>query len=419
MTNRRVVVTGMGITSPLGNDLNSVSANLKGGVSGITAAPQFAEKGFACQIGAFVKDLNMPEVDKGIARAFGEGNLLRFAYHAMHHAVLDSGLGQGDIGAAGIIFGNGGPSTRDQVAGAMKTLEKGRPRVSPFIVLPTMTSGSVAVLATAFKVKRMNFMVGAACATSAIAIGEAAEKILLGKADVMFAGGAESADWELALGFDAMAAMCRDSNADPVHGSRPFDASRSGFVLGEGAAVLVLEERQHALDRGARIYAELTGYGTSSDGHHLTDPDRDGAMRAMMEAIDGFPLDHDGPNHEVGYINTHGTSTVNGDANELSAMAALRDDGYLQSPLFSSTKSMSGHSLGAAGAHEAVYSLLMMRDGFVAPNINVATPDPLLAELGLAGQLVQQTVDKRPDCVLSNSFGFGGVNASLVFQRHE
>ncbi|RYG58521.1 MAG: beta-ketoacyl-ACP synthase I [Alphaproteobacteria bacterium] len=411
---RRVVITGMGICSPLGNTLDDVSHNLRHGNSGASAAPAFAEHGFGCQIGMFVKDLPEVPTERTIQRAFGKGNLLKFAYYATYMALQDSGLTEEQIGKAGIIYGNGGPSTVDQVEAAMKTIDAGKPRINPMIVLPTMTSGPVAVLATAFKIKRMNFMVGAACATSAIAIGEAAEKILIGKADVMVAGGTESADWELAQGFDVMRAMCRDSNDYPEGASRPFDAKRSGFVLGEGAGTLVLEELEHAKARGARIYGELIGYGTSSDGKDLTNPDQDGAERSMREALEGY----NGkviPSSAVQYLNTHGTSTPNGDANELNSIIGVFGD---RAPDFSSTKSMSGHSLGAAGAHEAIYCLLMMRDGFIAPTINVTDPDPLVHALFLETHLVTETLETNElDYVMSNSFGFGGVNATLLLAR--
>lgn len=415
---RRVVVTGMGICSPIGNTLDEVSASLRNGVSGITAAPQFAEWNFPCQIGAFVKDLPDVPVERDIKRVFGEGNLLRFGYYASYMAIQDSGLTAAELETAGIIFGSGGPSTRDQVNAAVQTMknkeENKRFRVNPFVVLPTMASGAVAVIATAFKIRRMNFAVSAACATSAIAIGEAAEKILLGRADIMLAGGAESADWELAEGFDGMQAMCRDSNDNPTHGSRPFDASRAGFVLGEGAATVVLEELEHAKARGARIYAELVGYGTSSDGKHLTNPDQDGAERSMREALEGFG-GRATTLFDVEYLNTHGTSTPAGDANELRAMKSIFGK---FPPDFNSTKSLTGHSLGAAGAQEAVYSLLMMRDEFISAT-DVQTPDPLVEELGLSGHLVRELRTDEPlDCVMSNSFGFGGVNATLIFRSY-
>ncbi len=412
---RRVVVTGMGICCPIGNTLDEVSENLKKGVSGATHAPDFAEHGFGCQIGAFVK--NLPELtDLRVKKqAMGDGNLLRFAYYATEQAIADANLTPEDLHKAGIIYGNGGPSTKDQVNASLKTLEAGKPRINPMIVLSTMTSGPVAVLATAFQIRRMNFMVGAACATSAIAIGEAAEKILLGKTDIMLAGGAESADWELAQGFDVMRAMCRDHNENPAEASRPFDVNRSGFVLGEGAGTLVLEELEHAKARGARIYAELIGYGTSSDGKDLTNPDLDGAVRSMREALDGFN-GHKIPLSHVNYLNTHGTSTPNGDGNELNAISKVFG---ATPPLFNSTKSMTGHSLGAAGVHEAIYSLLMMRDDFLAPTINVTQPDPLVAELELTDSLILQTEDLyETGIALSNSFGFGGVNATLAFRNY-
>lgn len=410
---RRVVITAIGICSPLGNNADDVRDSLRSGKSGITASAIFAERGFSSQIGAFVKDLPVVPVDRMIQRGFGDGNLLRFAYYAMYQAVQDSGLTQEQLHAAGIIVGNGGPSTPDQVNAANKTLKWGKPRVSPLTVIPVMTSGPVAVLATAFQIREFNYMVGAACATGTIAIGEAVQKIRLGEADVVFAGGAESADWEEALGFD-VGAMCGDSNDNPTRGSRPYDATRKGFVIGEGAAIVVVEELEHAKARGARIYAEVTGYGLSSDGNHLTDPNLDGAVRCIRKTLRGFDGRAIRP-AAVGYANTHGTSTPNGDTNELRAIHAVFGN---DAPLFSSTKSMSGHSLGAAGAQEAVYCLLMMDDGFIAPNINVTEPDPLLDELGLLPKLVRTTREEDVSTVMSINFGFGGVNAGLMFEKY-
>ena len=419
MTNfeqRRVVVTGMGITCPLGSTLDKVAANLKAGVSGITAAPQFADKGFGSQVGAFVRDLPELEAERTVTRSFGDGNLLKYSYYAMGKAIEDSGLTPDDVENAGILFGTGGPSTKDQVKGAMQTLERGKPHANASIVIQSMCSGSEAILSTFYKVKKLGFSISAACSTSAISIGEAAWMIKTGRADVMFAGGAESADWELALGFDVMKAMCRNRNDDPTRASRPFDAERSGFVLGEGAGAIVLEELEHARARGARIYGELVGYGQTHDGNDLTNPDKDGALRAIREAFGGFghkPVDR----LHVDYINAHSTSTPVGDANEMRALSEMWA-GCEEMPWIGSTKSLTGHSLGAAGVHEAIYSLLMMRDDFLAVSANIDMLDPLAKELGIDDVfLIEGLPDYDVTSVMSNSFGFGGVNACLIFNR--
>ncbi|TKW61891.1 MAG: beta-ketoacyl-ACP synthase I [Blastochloris viridis] len=411
---RRVVITGKGICSPLGNTPYEVRDNLRAGYSGATFAPKFAEAGLGCQIAAYVKDLPDLGVDRKKARAMGSGNLIPFSVHATQQALNDSGLTQDDLHKAGILYANGGPSTFDQVEASLAMIKAGKPTGNPLSVFPAMTSGPVAFLATLFEIQLANFMIGAACASSAIAIGEAAWWILSGRADVMIAGGTESADVYLAQHFDIMRAMCRDSNDNPTHGSRPFDATRNGFVLGEGAGTLVLEELEHALARGAHIYAEIVGYGTSSDGKDLTNPDQDGAERSMRGALAGFG-GRALSSVDVDYLNTHGTATPNGDGNELKTIVGVFGDNI---PYFSSTKSTSGHSLGAAGAHEAIYCLEMMEGKFIAPSINISEPDPLVKELGLDDKLITQAIGHDLELVMSNSFGFGGVNATLALARY-
>jgi 3-oxoacyl-[acyl-carrier-protein] synthase-1 len=408
--NRQVVVTGIGIVSPLGNTLDAVTESLRTGRSAVTFDSIFKEHGFACQVSARVQGFQLPaNMDKRIKSAFCEGNLIPYAYVAAEEAWLDSGLTQTDMHHAGAIIGTGGPSTIDQCKAAAKTLEMRRPRASPYIVLPTMASGAVAVIATALQLRAMSFAVSAACATSAIAIGEAARKISHGEVDIMFAGGAESADWQLALGFDVMGAMTRKGNDNPATASMPFDINHAGFVLGEGAGILVLEEYERAKVRGAKIYAELLGFGQSSDGKSLTDPDLDGATRAMVAALDDAGLERG----EIDYLNTHGTSTPIGDPNELLAIAAVFEK---NAPFFSSTKAISGHSLGAAGAHEVIYSLLAMQTGFMPGSHHITQPHPNVEKLGLDQVLLREN---RPwhhprKVFMSNSFGFGGVNATLV-----
>ena len=379
-------------------------ASLREAKSGVIKAEGYAEKGFRCQVHA-APTLDPAEVvDKRIYRFMGEG--AGWAYVAMDQAIRDSGLEKSDVSneRTGIIMGSGGPSTHAIVAAADATREKGAKRVGPFAVPKAMSSTLSATLATPFEIKGVNYSISSACATSAHCIGNAYEMIQWGKQDVMFAGGGEELDWTLSVLFDAMGAMSAGHNDTPATASRAFDKSRDGFVIAGGAGVLVLEELEHAKARGAKIYAELVGYGATSDGFDMVQPSGEGAMRCIKMAM----KDLDRP---VDYLNPHATSTPIGDIKEMEAVRTVWGD---KAPLISATKSLTGHSLGAAGVQEAIYSLLMMQGGFVCESAHITELDPLFADL----PIVRQRVDKTLDCVLSNSFGFGGTNASLAFNKY-
>ena len=400
---RRVVITGLGITSCLGNDADTVSAALREGRSGIRHIPQYAELGFRSQVGGAPEiDLDA-QIDRKQKRFMGDA--AAFAHVALRDAIADAGLDEALVSQprTGLIAGSGGGSAEWQIEAADLLRARGIRKVGPYMVPRTMCSTVSATLATAFKIKGVSYSISAACATSAHCIGAAADLIRAGRQDIVFAGGGEELHWALTMMFDAMGALSSKRNDDPTHASRPYDADRDGFVIAGGGGMLVLEDYDHAVKRGARIHAELLGYGVTSDGADMVAPSGEGAVRCMQMALEGVtkPLD---------YLNTHGTSTPLGDVIELDAIRAALGDAL---PPISSTKALSGHSLGAASVHEAIYCLLMMRDGFIAGSANIETLDDGAA----AFPIVQASREAKLDTVMSNSFGFGGTNASLVFGR--
>ena len=400
---RRVAITGMGIVSSLGNNAQEVSTALAEGKSGISAMPQFAEMGFRSQV-AGQPSLNVEEaVDKRVRRFMGDG--AAWNYVAMEQAIADAGLEQDTVQnpMTGLIMGSGGPSTKALIAAADTARNASPKRVGPFAVPKAMSSTNSATLATPFGIKGINYSISSACATSSHCIGNAAEMIQWGKQDVMFAGGGEELDWALSVLFDAMGAMSANYNDTPATASRAYDKNRDGFVIAGGAGVLVLEEMERAKKRGAKIYAEVTGYGATSDGHDMVQPSGEGAVRCMQMAMKGL----DAP---VDYINPHATSTPVGDIKEIEA---LREVFGADCPAFSATKSLSGHSLGAAGVQEAIYALLMMQGDFIAGSAHIEELDPDFADM----PIVQETRDAKLNTVMSNSFGFGGTNATLVMRR--
>ncbi|WP_299345791.1 beta-ketoacyl-ACP synthase I [uncultured Pseudoxanthomonas sp.] len=400
---RRVVITGLGITSCLGNDADTVSAALREGRSGIRHIPQYAELGFRSQVGGAPEiDLDA-QIDRKQKRFMGDA--AAFAHIALRDAIADAGLDEALVSQprTGLIAGSGGGSAEWQIEAADLLRARGIRKVGPYMVPRTMCSTVSATLATAFKIKGVSYSISAACATSAHCIGAAADLIRAGRQDIVFAGGGEELHWALTMMFDAMGALSSKRNDDPTHASRPYDADRDGFVIAGGGGMLVLEDYDHAVKRGACIHAELLGYGVTSDGADMVAPSGEGAVRCMQMALEGVtkPLD---------YLNTHGTSTPLGDVIELDAIRAALGDAL---PPISSTKALSGHSLGAASVHEAIYCLLMMRDGFIAGSANIETLD----EGAAAFPIVQASREAKLDTVMSNSFGFGGTNASLVFGR--
>ena len=405
---KRVVVTGLGIVSSIGNDVDEVLAALKAGTSGIAASPEMAEHGFRSQIAGTI-DLDVAEhVDKRTLRFMGPG--AAYAHIAMGQAIADAGLTEDDIvnPRTGLVAGSGGPSTSAMLTAHQTVLKTGATkRIGPFAVPKCMSSTISANLATAYKIKGINYSITSACSTSLHCIGNAAEQIMLGKQDVMFAGGAEELDWTLSCLFDAMGAMSSKFNDTPERASRAFDADRDGFVISGGGGMLVLEELEHARARGARIYAEVTGYAATSDGHDMVAPSGEGAELAMKLALDTLP-----EGREVGYINAHGTSTPAGDVPEMEAVR--RAFAGRTQPVVSSTKSMTGHAQGAAGALEAVFCLLMLEHDFITPSINVDTLDPAFHEGEVATTLVEGA---GLDSVMTNSFGFGGTNGSMILSK--
>ncbi len=401
---KRVAVTGMGIVSSIGNNTQEVLASLREAKSGIVRADRYAELGFRCQVhGAPTLD---PEeaVDRRALRFLGGG--AAWNHVAMEQAIRDSGLEEADVSnpRTGIIMGSGGPSTRTIVEAADTARSKGPKRVGPFAVPKAMSSTASATLATWFKIKGVNYSISSACATSNHCIGNATETIQMGKQDIVFAGGCEELDWTLSVLFDAMGAMSSKFNDTPEKASRAYDAERDGFVIAGGAGVLVLEELEHARARGARIYAEVAGYGATSDGHDMVAPSGEGATRCMQMALANVKC-------PVDYINPHATSTPVGDLKEIEAIREVFGD---RCPPISATKSLTGHSLGAAGVQEAIYSLLMMNNGFICESANIATLDPAMADMPIVRER-RDNVDIG--CVLSNSFGFGGTNASIVLKK--
>lgn len=401
---KRVVVTGMGIVSCIGNSTQEVLASLREAKSGITHAGKHAELGFRSQVQG-EPTLNAEEaVDRRAMRFLGGG--AAWNHVSMDQAIRDAGLEANEISheRTGIIMGSGGPSTRTIVEAADVTRSKGPKRVGPFAVPKAMSSTASATLATWFKIKGVNYSISSACATSSHCIGNAAEIIGAGKQDIIFAGGCEELDWTLSVLFDAMGAMSTKYNATPGKASRAYDVDRDGFVIAGGAGVLVLEELEHAKARGAKIYAEVAGYGATSDGFDMVAPSGEGAVRCMKMALATVKA-------PIGYINPHATSTPIGDIKEIEAIREVFGD---KCPPISATKSLSGHSLGAAGVQEAIYSLLMMNNGFICESANIENLDPVFADV----PIVRERQDNvRLDCVLSNSFGFGGTNASLVFKH--
>jgi 3-oxoacyl-[acyl-carrier-protein] synthase-1 len=401
---RRVVVTGMGIVSSIGNNTQEVLASLREAKSGVVRAEKYNELGFRCQVHG-APTLNPEEaIDRRAMRFLGGG--AAWNHVAMEQAMRDAGLAESDISneRTGIIMGSGGPSTRAIVEAADIARTKGPKRVGPFAVPKAMSSTASATLATWFKIKGVNYSISSACATSNHCIGNATEIIQLGKQDMIFAGGSEELDWTLSVLFDAMGAMSSKYNDTPQTASRAYDVDRDGFVIAGGAGVLVLEELDHAKARGAKIYAEVAGYGATSDGFDMVAPSGEGAVRCMKMALAGVqpPVD---------YINPHATSTPIGDLKEIEA---IREVFGAKPPPISATKSLTGHSLGAAGAQEAIYSLLMMNNGFICESANIVNLDPAFADM----PIVRERRDNVTlGCVLSNSFGFGGTNASVVFKR--
>ena len=400
---RRVAITGLGIVSSLGNNAQEVEASLRASKSGISAMESFAEMGFRSQIaGQPTIDIEA-NVDKRVRRFMGDG--AAWNYIAMQQAIEDAGLEEDTIvnPMTGLIMGSGGPSTKALIAATDTARNASPKRVGPFAVPKAMSSTNSATLATPFGIKGVNYSISSACATSSHCIGNAAEMIQWGKQDVMFAGGGEELDWALSVLFDAMGAMSSKYNDTPATASRAYDKERDGFVIAGGAGVLVLEEMERAKARGAKIYAEVTGYGATSDGHDMVQPSGEGAVRCMQMAM----KDLDGP---IDYINPHATSTPVGDIKEIEALRELFGS---DCPAISATKSLSGHSLGAAGVQEAIYALLMMQGNFIAGSAHIEELDPDFADM----PIVQETRDATLNTVMSNSFGFGGTNATLVMKR--
>ena len=406
---RRVVITGIGIISPIGNNATEVEASLRAGRSGIVFAPEYAEHGFRSQIHGMPQIVLEDHIDKRNLRFMGPGAAYNFL--AMEQAIADSGLEESDVSneRSGLIMGSGGPSTSNFFHAHQTVIEKGSPkRMGPFMVTRCMSSTNSACLATPFKIKGVNYSITSACSTSAHCIGNGTELIQMGKQDIVFAGGGEELDWTLSCLFDAMGAMSSKYNDMPETASRAFDATRDGFVIAGGGGVVVLEELEHAKARGARIYAEMTGYGATSDGHDMVAPSGEGGERSMRLAVSTLP-----EGRKVDYINAHGTSTPAGDVTEVKAIRRVFGEGKV--PPISSTKSLTGHSLGATGVHEVIYSLLMLNGRFITASANVTELDPELRPEEIATEYRDGV---ELDSVLSNSFGFGGTNATLLLSKY-
>jgi 3-oxoacyl-[acyl-carrier-protein] synthase-1 len=405
---RRVVITGLGIVSPIGNNADEVLTSLKEGKSGIEASPEMAEHGFRSQIAGTVKLDIKDHVEKRALRFMGPG--AAYAYIAMGQAIADAGLDEDTVSnvRTGLIAGSGGPSTSAMFTAHNIVKDTGATkRIGPFAVPKCMSSTISANLCTQYKIKGINYSITSACSTSLHCIGSASEQIMMGKQDVMFAGGAEELDWTLSCLFDAMGAMSSKYNDTPTKASRAFDADRDGFVIAGGGAMLVLESLEHAQARGAKIYAEVTGFAATSDGHDMVAPSGEGGERAMRLALDTLP-----EGRKVSYINAHGTSTPVGDVGEIEAVRRVFGEG--STPPVSSTKSMTGHSQGATGASEAVYCLLMLENDFIAPSINVENLDPALKPAEIATEM---KADAGLDTIMTNSFGFGGTNGSMLLSK--
>lgn len=403
---KRIVITGLGIVSSIGNNSEEVLASLQEGRSGISFADDYQELGFRSHVRGAI-NINLEDfIDRKVKRFMGDG--AAFNYIAMQQAIEDSGLEESEVSnvRTGLIMGSGGPSTSNLVAAADILREKGIKKVGPYMVTRAMSSTNTACLATPFKIKGINYSITSACATSAHCIGNAMEQIQLGKQDIVFAGGGEEVDWTMSVLFDGMGAMSSKYNDTPEIASRPYDEARDGFVISGGGGVLVLEELEHAKARGAKIYAELTGYGATSDGYDMVQPSGEGAIRCMQQAMAMME-------GKVDYINAHGTSTPVGDTRELEALRQVFSADEM--PYITSTKSLTGHALGAAGVNEAIYSLLMMKNNFISASANITHLDPAAEGMPI---VAQRKDDVLLNTIMSNSFGFGGTNATLIFQRY-
>ena len=403
---RRVVITGMGIVSSLGNNKSEVLDSLRHGRSGITYQPEYAERGLRSHVAGSIKNLNIEElIDRKLLRFMAKGHA--YAWLAMQEAIADSKLPEELVSnvRTGLIVGAGGTSTESMKEATDTLAEKGIRRVGPYMVTKTMSSGVAACLATGAKIKGINYGISSACSTSAHCIGAGVEQIQLGKQDIIFAGGAEEEHWTMSFLFDAMGALSSKYNETPEKASRTYDANRDGFVISGGGGIVVLEEYEHAKARGAKIYAEVVGYGATSDGYDMVAPSGEGAVRCMKLALEGVE-------GKIDYINTHGTSTPVGDVKELEAIREVfGENGLKQNPAIASTKSLSGHALGAAGVNEAIYTLLMMENNFIAASANIETLDPAAEGLNIVRAVIENV---KIETALSNSFGFGGTNATLT-----
>jgi 3-oxoacyl-[acyl-carrier-protein] synthase-1 len=408
---RRVVITGVGIVSSIGNNVEEVTASLRNGTSGIVVAPEYIRLGFRSQVHGTVK-LNVAEhIDRKQLRFMGEG--AAYAVLAMKQAIADAGLKDHLVShvKTGLVAGSGGPSTANLLAAFDITREKGPKRIGPYMVPRCMSSTVSACIATFFKIKGINYSISSACSTSAHCITAGADAIRSGSQNIVFAGGGEELHWTLSVLFDAMGAMSSKYNDTPETASRPYDTDRDGFVIAGGGGMVVLEDMDHAIARGAKIYAELVGYGANSDGDDMVAPSGEGAVRCMELALAGF--DGNALTDTVDYINAHGTSTPVGDVKELDAVRSVFDPrGYL--PTVTSTKSLTGHSLGATGVQEAIYTLIMMQNNFIAASANITNPDPAIGDIPIPKQRVD---DATIGLALSNSFGFGGTNATLALKK--
>lgn len=404
---KRVVITGLGIISSIGNNSNEVLASLKAGKSGISFADDYKELGFRSHVRGAI-DINLDEfINRKVKRFMGDG--AAFNYIAMQQAINDAGLEEHEVSnvRTGLIMGSGGPSTSNLVAAADILRDKGLKRVGPYMVPRTMSSTNTACLATPFKIKGINYSITSACATSAHCIGNAMEQIQLGKQDIIFAGGGEEVHWTMSVLFDAMGAMSSKYNDTPTVASRAYDLTRDGFVISGGGGVLVLEDLQHAKARDAKIYTEITGYGATSDGYDMVQPSGEGAVRCMQQAI---LMTHGA---KVDYVNAHGTSTPVGDECEIDALRQVFAPEAM--PYITSTKSLTGHALGAAGVNEAIYSILMMQNNFISASANITQLDPMAEGMPI---VTERKDNVTLNTLMSNSFGFGGTNASLIFQRY-
>lgn len=403
---RRVVITGFGIVSSLGNNKAEVLASLKSGQSGITYQPEYAAMGLRSHVAGSIKNLKVEElIDRKLMRFMAKGHA--YAWLAMQEAIADSQLPEEMVSnvRTGLIVGAGGASHESILDGIDTLREKGVRRVGPYMVTKAMASGVSACLATGAKIKGINYGISSACSTSAHCIGAGVEQIQLGKQDIIFAGGAEEEHWTLSFMFDAMGALSSKYNETPDKASRTYDADRDGFVISGGGGIVVLEEYEHAKARGAKIYAEVVGYGATSDGYDMVAPSGEGAVRCMKLALEGV-------DSKIDYINTHGTSTPVGDVKELEAIREVfGENGLKQNPAIASTKSLSGHALGAAGVNEAIYTLLMMENNFIAASANIETLDPAAEGLNIVRSAIENV---KIETALSNSFGFGGTNATLT-----